>query len=141
MPDNSTDIFITNIIDYYIDRPLDMEGISLFKFASWYKISLSETTEVSSRCCQRIKLLSLNKIMQKRRKAAIIRTPKFQGNSEQYYYAFLMLHLPFRNENNLLQPFSSLQEAFIQKNHLFYLSDMQFDAYLHDVERTVRIDY
>lgn len=25
LPDNSTDIFCSNIIDYYIDRPLDME--------------------------------------------------------------------------------------------------------------------
>lgn len=64
LPDNSTNIFCTNIIDYYVHRPLEMDGISLFKFASWHKLSSSDTTIVSARSCQRIKLMSLNKIMQ-----------------------------------------------------------------------------
>ena len=98
-----------------MDRPVDMESMSLYKFASWYKLSSSENINVSARCCQRIRLLSNNKIMQKRRKSAIIRTPKFQGNSEQYYYSLLMLHLPFRNENSIILPYSSAKEAFLKK--------------------------
>ena len=135
LPDNSTDIFCTNIID----RPLELEGISLFKFASWYKLSSSDTMENSYRCSPRMKLMSLNKIMQKRRKLAIIKTPKCQGNSEQYYYTLLMLPLPFRNETKLMDPYSSAQQAFTEKNHLFDLSDIQFEVFLNDIKRTVRL--
>lgn len=49
-----------------------------------------------------------------------------------------MLRLPFQNESKLIQTFLSAQ-AFLQKNHLLDLADIQFAAYLHDIERAVRL--
>ena len=139
LSNNCTDIFSLNIIDYYVDRPIILEDISLFKFASLYKLSTSKTVDVSSRCMERIKLRSLNKIMQRRRKPVVIKTPKFQGDGENYYFSLLMLHLPFRDEDSLIKPYRSARESFLQKHDAFNLTDMQFDAYLHDIERSVRL--
>ena len=35
--DNSTHIFLNNIVDYYHARPIHMQNISLFYFVSWYR--------------------------------------------------------------------------------------------------------
>lgn len=122
-----------------MDRPIILEDISLFKFASLYKLSTSKTVDMSSRCMERIKLRSLNKIMQRRRKPVIIKTQKFQDDGENYYFSLLMLHLPFRDEDSLIKPYRSVRESFLQKHDSFNLTDMQFDAYLHDIERSVRL--
>lgn len=50
-----------------------------------------------------------------------------------------MLHLPFRNETKLVQPYLSAKQAFTEKNHLFDINDIQFEVFLHDIERRVRL--
>ena len=71
-----------------------MEKISLFKFASNYKISQSQNVDVTMRSLPRFKLQTLGKIMQQRRHTAVIRTPGFRANSDEYFISLLMLHLP-----------------------------------------------
>lgn len=110
-----------------------------YRFLSLHRGTKYHLLKLSSRCNERIELMTRKKIMQKRSKSAIIKTPKFQGNSEQYYYSIIMLHLPFRNESKLIQLFLSAQQAFVQKNLLVDLADIQFAAYLHDIERAVRL--
>ena len=36
LPDDSTDIFYTNIIDYYRARPEDMKQYCLYEFSQWF---------------------------------------------------------------------------------------------------------
>ena len=36
LPDDSTEIFAPNLIEYYKARPQNLSDISLFYFASWY---------------------------------------------------------------------------------------------------------
>lgn len=138
LPDDSTDIFSTNIIDYYTDRPSEMENITLFKYASNYKLSQDKILNISPRCLTRFKLQSLGKIMQQRRTPAVIRTPKFSGDSDEFYYSMLMLHLPFRNEQTVVGPYKSAKEGFINKHSCFDIADLQYESYLHDIERVVR---
>lgn len=128
LPENSTDVFYLNIIDYYINRPDELEHLSLFKFASYYKSSSSETVNVSSKSQKRIKLKNLNKILQLRRKPVIIRTPKFLPNTNQYFFSLLMLHLPFRDEKELLHPYENAKEAFMHKYDNFCLKDIEFES-------------
>ena len=62
--------------------------------------------------------------MQKRKQAAVVRFPKFAMNTDDYFYSMLFMLLPHRNETDLLIPYSTLQEAFLAKRHLF--QDLQF---------------
>ena len=128
LPDNSTDIFSTNILDYYIDRPTDMENLTLFKFASHYKLSQSKTVNVSTRSLPRFKLGTLNKIMQQRQHSAVIRTPNFKADSDEYFFSVLMLHLPYRTESDLLGSFPTAKSAFINKHHCIDLNDIQYSS-------------
>ena len=139
LPPNSTDIFETNIIDYYVDRPQELMHLSLFKFASWYRLSSSPSTAVSSRCQPRITLKTLGKILQKKRIANVIRTPKFPSQSEEYLYSLLMLHLPFTNEDDILHPYDNAKIAFLHKNDRFNITDFQYESYLHDIDKVVHL--
>ena len=38
LSDDSTDIFHTNIIDYYHARPKDLETLTLYEFTQWYVV-------------------------------------------------------------------------------------------------------
>ena len=134
---NSSDIFVPNIIDYYKDRPTSLAKFSLFKFASWYKVSPLQTTNVSSKCQPRIRLKTIDKVLQKKCSANVIRTPKFAPQSEEYLYSLLMLHLPFTNEDEIFYPYATAKDAFIHKYLLFNTTDLQYESFIHDIERVV----
>ena len=139
LPTNSTDIFRTNILDYYVDRPDMLDNVSLFKFASWYALCpASEEVNGGPRTCERVRLKTLGKTFRKRKRFIVVRTPKFEPISDDYFYSLLMLHLPYRNENTLKHPYSTAEEAFIHKHELFDLEDMHYDSYLSNMERIVR---
>ena len=125
LPPESTDIFYPNVIDKYIDRPDELRNISLYRFAAWYTVSTSITTNVSSRCQPRIQLCTTKEILQKRR--SIIRTPRFPTHSENNFYSRMLLHVPFTNESRLLYPYQTAKEAFIHKHDQFDLIDFQFE--------------
>lgn len=139
LPENSTDIFCSNILNYYLERPADMENINLFKFASHYKLSQSKNLNGTSRSLPRFKLQSSGKIMQQRRHPAVIRTPAFKPDSDEYFFSILMLYLPYRDETNIIGSFSTAKQAFINKHHLLTIDNILYSSYLHDIERVVRI--
>lgn len=136
---DSPDIFKANIFDYYVDRPDDMESDSLFKFAANNRLSESDTVDVSARSLKRFRLKTLGKIMQRRRNPAVIRTPVFPPDNDNYFYSILMLHFPYRNESALLNGFCTARDAFIQNYENLKLDDLHYVSYLHDVERIIRI--
>ncbi|MEW8546654.1 MAG: DUF6570 domain-containing protein [Candidatus Thiodiazotropha sp.] len=140
LPVNSTDIFRTNILDYYTDRPDTLESMSLFKFASWYTLCSGSVDKINSRplLCERIRLKTLGKTFRKRQRFAIIRSPKFEPITDDYFYSLLMLHLPYRSETTLKEPFNTAEEAFIHKYESFDVQDIRYDSYLGDIERIVR---
>lgn len=65
-----------------------MENLTLFKSASHYKLSQSKTVKVSTRSLPRFKLRTLNKIMQQRQHSAVIRTPNFKADSDEYFFQY-----------------------------------------------------
>lgn len=84
LPAESTDIFYSNIIDYYYDRPLDTEHLSLYKFASSY--IMCSRKPVSTRGLPRFKLLHLDKWFRLKQKTSAIKFPYCQINSEDYLF-------------------------------------------------------
>ena len=75
LPLNSSDIFHTNIVDYYYNSPASLDTWCLHSFAQWYQIASNDLQ--SDKCSQHIEISKYGKVMKKRIKAAVIRTSKF----------------------------------------------------------------
>ena len=114
LPDNSTEIFHQNMIDYYHQRPDELAHISLFRFASWYKLA---DHSVKNPVQPRFHLKQCNKVIQKRTKPCVIRTPKVERLSDDYFYSLLLLHLPHTDENSIIHPYSTAEEALFINTH------------------------
>lgn len=58
--------------------------------------------------------------MKRRRKPAILRTRYYTqtGDREGYFYSYLVAHVPFRNEDDLLADFETCEEAFMEQRNL-----------------------
>ncbi|KAF9413330.1 hypothetical protein HW555_008411 [Spodoptera exigua] len=122
-----------NIFDRYIQRPTNLEHLSLAEFAVNYEHTsrfvndeengdteayedLEEGTETTRNS---IRLLN-GSIMKRRRKPAILRTRYYTqtGDREGYFYSYLVAHVPFRNEDDLLADFETCEEAFMEQRNL-----------------------
>ena len=70
---DSTDLFQTNILDYYKDRPNSLEDISLFiVFASLYTLcSGTDASKSSPRSREKIQLKSLKKVFRQRQTSTL----------------------------------------------------------------------
>lgn len=84
---------------------------------------------------------SLNLIFgwKKVKKPFIIRIPTFPNYSEDYYYSLLVLLLPHRSENELIMPYSSAKDSFINKRCLLNSSiDFTYFSFTEQIENTIR---
>lgn len=123
-----------NIFDRYTQRPTNLERLSLAEFAINYEHATRPVSDEDDGDAEAydqieegaesgpitIRLLNGN-IMRKRRKPAILRTRYYtqMGDREGYFYSYLVAHVPFRDENNLLQGYETCEEAFMaQRNRL-----------------------
>ena len=137
LPDDSTDIFLSNIIDYYHFRPTELEQMSLFRFASSYQIC--QYSPVGTKGLPRYKLLKFEKWIREKRKKNVIRLPKMQINSNDYFFSILLLHLPHRDEEELIAPYKSAEEAVAKKRSEMDTS-LNCNSYVTDqIENAVRM--
>ena len=131
LPDDSTDIYKSNIIERYIIRPSTIpavDNLCLAEFAAYYykeykteciddaqpeilsedvtelHVQLSANSGVTSQLPPKIKLLKTNEVMKCRKSKAVIRyhTPNKTKEPEQYFHHLLVLYYPWRNEDSLL---------------------------------------
>ncbi len=143
--DDSTDIFKSNIIVRYSDRPKNMPVVNdmcLALFAAHYfkdyKIDFNEVSDsqpevlsddfIESQNIEnhntglpdRIKLVNSKEIMKCRKIKAVIRyhTPNKRKEPEKYFHHLLMLYFPWRNEQELFGE----DQTYISK---FYEPDVQ----------------
>ena len=127
LDDESTDIFMSNIIERYSDRPNIVEQLCLAEFAAYYykdykkdpdefndvqpnvlSDDLVESNHVSN--CEstfpplNIKLNNGQETMKRRKIKAVIRfhTPSRAKEPEKFYHHLLMLYFPWRKETDLL---------------------------------------
>ncbi len=116
---DSTDIFMDGIIESYHSRPDKLEHMSLYSFACWYEKTsgCNKAGTVGKQKLERLQLKN-GKWIKQRLQAAVIRTPNFQLLSEDNFYNMLLLHLPHRQETELLHPYNDAKTAFEQKHEL-----------------------
>lgn len=142
LPENSTDIFCYNILDYYRSRPLSYEDTCFYEFAMWF-VKCEKPIQLSPRANIRIQLLSpfSNIYMRKREKSLILRMPKLSIATDAYFYSLLLRFLPHRQENNILSTgngqFKGAREAFIAKQQYMSLEFLQSFSIIDEIENAV----
>lgn len=68
-----------------------------------------------------------------------MRVPNFPANSDEYFYAMLLLLLPHRSEKDICQPFDSYKEAFMHKHKDFdTLINHTYFSFSKQVENSMR---
>ena len=128
LDDDSTDIFMSNVIERYSDRPNIVDQLCLAEFAAYYykdykkdpdefndvqpnvlSEDLVESNHVSNDCESifsplNIKLKNGRETMKCRKIKAVIRfhTPSKVKEPEKFYHHLLMLYFPWRKESDLL---------------------------------------
>lgn len=122
MNDNCTDIFYTNLMDYYHKRPHDLESYSFYRFASWYEKCTPPKGPLNRKACERIYIDKHNVWLKKRTKPVVLRYPNFALFSGDYFYSFILLLLPHRNEEQLLSGHDSAKAAFFCNMYLILVS-------------------
>ncbi|XP_078677726.1 uncharacterized protein LOC144914113 [Branchiostoma floridae x Branchiostoma belcheri] len=108
LDDKDQNIYMPNIFDKYANRPntKPFSTLTLYEFTSKY------TTNRKNQLIFR-------------HKPACIRTPNFtaETHGDDFYYSLLVLHLPWRTEDEILLPYTSALNAFINKQNLLQLPD------------------
>ena len=129
LDDDSTDIYQTNIVDRYLQRPHCLESTCLGIFSASYYVTQKYATDVDLTDSQPqiltddliegnseshdldflpsvITLLNSKKIMKKRKVRAIVRLhkPNQDKYPERYAHHLLMTYYPFRDEDELIGP-------------------------------------
>ena len=135
LPLNSSDIFHTNIVDYYYNRPECLDTWCLYSFAQWYQVVSNDLQ--SDKCSERIKISKYGKVMKKRTKAAVIRTTKFSRGSPEYFYSMLMLCMPHRSSDEI--NISTAKDIFLERivnGHIDY-EHLQSENLVHEIETAV----
>ena len=117
--------FYLNVIDRYVSRPktLQFESICLYEFAATYQPAytreydensdLEEEFPEETEAIRKFKLINNKGQIKARTVPAVVRYIYFNPleDPEKYYYALLLLYLPFREEN-VLEPYPSAVVAF-----------------------------
>ncbi|XP_078375419.1 uncharacterized protein LOC144658809 isoform X2 [Oculina patagonica] len=126
LEEDSTDIFMSNIIERYSDRPNIVDQLCLAEFAAYYykdyKQNPDEFNDVQPNVLSDqlvesnhdsnsesilppiIKLINAQEIMKLQKVKAVIRfhTPSKTKEPEKFYHHLLMLYFPWRKESDLL---------------------------------------
>lgn len=68
-----------------------------------------------------------------------MRVPNFPVNSDEYFYALLLLLLPHRSEKDICKPFDSDKEAFLHKHKDFDTSiNRTYFSFSKEVENSMK---
>ena len=151
LSDNSTDIFISNILDYYRFRPIELGNVCLYQFARWYtKCEKPKTSSEKGRGRKaeaRLQLLHPfdDIYIRKRVKFIVVRFPNIPIHTDAYFFHLLMAYLPhriesdvFQNEDTNKEPYTNARDAFMAKKEDMDLSNLQTVSVINEIENAVR---
>jgi hypothetical protein len=155
LPDDSTDIFQGNVVTRYAERPtndypdgwdeshsakfnvprpcgrIDWENMTLAQFAAFWQAepSTKKRDRVSIHPWNGPFVLQDGRTYVKRCRRKCLQLPYFnpQNRDEDYYYSMLMLHIPWRNESEIMKGFQSPMEAFVERASEFRMSSREED--------------
>ena len=134
---DSTDIYRTNLIDYYRARPSEYAQICLYYFAAWYERMTGCGRQTKCRT-DKIHIKEYDVWFRKRKTFRVVRYPKVALHSEEYYHSLLMLLLPHRSDTELQAPYETAADAFYGKEH-FMDKSMRFThfSFAADIEAAI----
>lgn len=161
MEEDDPDIYCSNVISRYAQRPASLENLCLADFATWYRLSYNSTKETydnddqqtdseeeiantpsveyGSNFPQTITLLC-GTTLQKRRKQCILRSHTFnlEKAPEKHYRSKLMLYYPWRDEGiDLKAGYDSFKEHYdIVLEHI-RANEMHFNQKANEVEDAI----
>ena len=92
MREESTEIFKTNLLDYYRCRPAERDDMSLYYFAAWNSRCSPPKRKTHGKDV--IHIVDFDIWFSCRKKAAVVRYPTFVVHSQDYYYSLLLMLLP-----------------------------------------------
>ncbi|CAD6209869.1 GSCOCG00010855001-RA-CDS, partial [Cotesia congregata] len=118
LPSNSTDIYIKDTLDHYVNRPYELENIYLASFVAWYNYSSKDYPKKNETYNDKdyddddddlinnnlsLKLIDSFGFVRKRNKSKILRFINYdeQKDKENFIRENVMLFIPWRNENIL----------------------------------------
>ena len=127
-------LFVSNILDYYRCRPLNLENVSFYHFASNYKLS-SGPLPTTERASPRFQLLAphASKTIMQRKKFVVLKPTYFSPNNKNYHYACLLLYKTHQSEYELLVPYQNYTKTFQNTVQRLRLSNF-LDTYNDDLE-------
>ena len=126
MDEDETDIFMKSIHDRYSCRPDCLEELCLAKFASDFKVK----AKGSKANVEVFKLKNGMGEMVKRQKPVIIRTMRHKEGTTNFFFGMLLLFVPWRTENDLIDGYESYDEHYWKK-----VEDIQKNAALFNLDR------
>uniref|UniRef100_A0ABD2X6C2 ATP-dependent DNA helicase n=1 Tax=Trichogramma kaykai TaxID=54128 RepID=A0ABD2X6C2_9HYME len=119
LPEDSEEIFCDDFVDtHYPNRPLELETLSLYEFAKWFDIQKQQPSSEFEYYPMLGKTINFCK---KREIPFIINHWKYKVDtqSEDYFYALLLLFKPWRDCEKLIDGCRNYTEAFAKsKEHL-----------------------
>jgi len=120
-----------NIFDRYCLRPENLDDLSLAEFSVTYEYvsrfnnyeedgDIEVYDEENDVVPTKYIRLQDGTRMKRRTRPAVLKTRYYTqiSNREAYFYSYLVAHVPFRNEEELLQGYESAEQAFNAKRHL-----------------------
>ena len=136
--DDDEDVFATGLIDRYGARPVSLQNMCLTTFAVTYDVIQSATKkedtdggnneEEEMQNTKNDNSLTTMKFqkelgpIRKRKQEAILCTSRYKiyTEPEKYYHAKLLLYYPWHNEDDIILPFTTYHESYINKQDIIH---------------------
>ena len=135
-PDDD-DVFATSLLDRYRARPNSISNLCLATFAVNYDVVSSTNANVNNEKTlthrsEGTTIIKLNNglgYMRKRKKPSILRVKKFKITTEpeRYYHGKIILYYPWKNEDELLEGFTSYELSYQAKCDIIHKNGEEFN--------------
>ena len=142
--DDDDDVFATSLIDRYAARPVSLQNMCLATFAVTYDVIQSTTKKEETDGCNdeeekmqnrendnslmRIKLQKGWGVIEKRKEEAILCTRRYKIHTEpEKYYHAKLLYYPWNNEDDIISPFTTYHESYINKQDIIHQNAEKFN--------------
>ena len=136
--DDDEDVFATSIIDRYAAKPVSLQNMCLATFAVTYDViqSATKTEETdgvndeeeemqNTENDNSVTMIKLQKglgVIRKRKQEVILCTRRYKIHVEpkKYYHAKLLLYYPWKNEDDIISPFTTYHESYISQQDIIH---------------------
>ena len=160
--DDDEDVFATSLIDRYGARPVSLQNMCLATFAVTYDVIQSTTKKEdmdsdndeeeemqNTKKDSSLTMMKLQKglgVIRKRKQEAILCTRRYKIHTEpeKYYHTKLLLYYPWHNEDDIISPFTTYHESYINKQDIIHQNAekfnedcVAFDVDMNDLENNI----